>query len=1084
MKKYGLKHVKATLCLLFFSMISYGALPDFTLFVTKTNETCPGNGALTFMAFNTAQGSEVVFTIFYLPDAINPIATQNENTLGGLVAGDYRIIATQTLGDESNFVSQDVTILNNIVSLQYNLSGEHVVCGADGKITVGITQGSAISFEIIAGPVLRPLQVSNVFDMLPVGYYQVRAFNPCGIGVVHDFTLISMPHVVLISHENMVMEGCDTVHVSDKINSVPGGVIAYPLSVEYTFNPPSGPPQVFTEIIDSGGASLEALSYTFSFIYNQPYSYTVKVTDNCGSVYTGNPVTFTPLLYAIMQTEPLGCNDLKLKVLAGGFSGLPFTVNFVSAPEGFDPAILNFGHPGPFSTNLIEYYNPSVPLPEGLYEIELTDACGHTATDSIEVVELPPIVNPISVTLWPGCELGMGTLQLYKNTGSFASAMLMQAPAAYPHALPYDISGFISGGNYIRMDSLPGGTYVFKTLTDCNVEQNTTVTVIGYEITSNVVAVIEGCNVFNVQLANESNSQDPKFWLQEKNELGQWVHPQTGQVGGNFIGPANAQALSNNMLNINLPFTGILRIVKTFNVFSESPGNPIETCTEELLQFTYIGVPAIIDVFPFACSDGATDVFVEATGAMPITYRITEKNGMPFEFDNGTSALFIGLEPAIYKFEVEDDCGNILQQLYDINEPVSLSVTPVDLCQGQPGTLRLPVMDFLEYTWWKGNDEANVLSNTNVLSFPVFDPETDSGLYHVRVLYPNANSCIDFVLDFELSPDLADPNAGIDILNSYCGNQGVVNLFDILPGEYDDFGTWTETTSSGTLTSSHWDSSDVPPGTYVFKYRVDGLCGIFDESEMTLVIYDIPETPEAFLEQLPCNGQTLHLLATAIPDATYSWTGPNGFTSNEQNPIIENLSSANNGTYNVEASNGICTSGIGSVEVVVFPSPEFTIAQACIDNAYTLTATWSGTTDQIDFNYSWAGPENFSATGNPVDISGQPRGTYTLLVTLANDCPSAQSIEVPTTQCNIPKGVSPDGNGRNDTFNLAGFAIKTVKIFNRYGIKVYEKDGYVNEWKGQDNKGRELPSATYYYLIELESGQSKTGWVYLQRKDN
>ena len=82
----------------------------------------------------------------------------------------------------------------------------------------------------------------------------------------------------------------------------------------------------------------------------------------------------------------------------------------------------------------------------------------------------------------------------------------------------------------------------------------------------------------------------------------------------------------------------------------------------------------------------------------------------------------------------------------------------------------------------------------------------------------------------------------------------------------------------------------------------------------------------------------------------------------------------------------------------------------------------------------------------------------------------------------IPKGISPNGDGLNDEFNLSDVCnLKNVKIFNRYGVEVFEKDDYKNEWHGQDFNGSELPSATYYYVAKLSNGDVRTGWVYLNR---
>jgi gliding motility-associated-like protein len=50
-------------------------------------------------------------------------------------------------------------------------------------------------------------------------------------------------------------------------------------------------------------------------------------------------------------------------------------------------------------------------------------------------------------------------------------------------------------------------------------------------------------------------------------------------------------------------------------------------------------------------------------------------------------------------------------------------------------------------------------------------------------------------------------------------------------------------------------------------------------------------------------------------------------------------------------------------------------------------------------------------------------------------------------------------------------------------MKVYTKSDYKNEWNGTTDGGQELPDGTYYYVIEFESGKTKTGWVYLIREN-
>ena len=70
-------------------------------------------------------------------------------------------------------------------------------------------------------------------------------------------------------------------------------------------------------------------------------------------------------------------------------------------------------------------------------------------------------------------------------------------------------------------------------------------------------------------------------------------------------------------------------------------------------------------------------------------------------------------------------------------------------------------------------------------------------------------------------------------------------------------------------------------------------------------------------------GETIELNATYLDNVSYAWTGPNGFTSSEQNPRIPNATSDNAGNYTVTASNGSCISAPVTVAAIV--NGEFTL---------------------------------------------------------------------------------------------------------------------------------------------------------------
>jgi gliding motility-associated-like protein len=76
----------------------------------------------------------------------------------------------------------------------------------------------------------------------------------------------------------------------------------------------------------------------------------------------------------------------------------------------------------------------------------------------------------------------------------------------------------------------------------------------------------------------------------------------------------------------------------------------------------------------------------------------------------------------------------------------------------------------------------------------------------------------------------------------------------------------------------------------------------------------------------------------------------------------------------------------------------------------------------------------------------------------------------------------PNNDGDNDAWDLSGYDVSKVEIFNRYGSKVFSKSNYTNEWFGQSDNGNELPDGTYYYVIERDGVTAKTGWVYINRE--
>src|SRR5690606_39228028 len=98
--------------------------------------------------------------------------------------------------------------------------------------------------------------------------------------------------------------------------------------------------------------------------------------------------------------------------------------------------------------------------------------------------------------------------------------------------------------------------------------------------------------------------------------------------------------------------------------------------------------------------------------------------------------------------------------------------------------------------------------------------------------------------------------------------------------------------------------------------------------------------------------------------------------------------------------------------------------------------------------------EGINGTWSPASINTSSIGTSTYTFTPdASECALSTDIEVTIIACTIQKGISPNGDEFNQSFDLSGFNVKELQIFNRYGKKVYSKANYTNEWEGQTENG-------------------------------
>ncbi|MFN8276109.1 MAG: gliding motility-associated C-terminal domain-containing protein [Chitinophagales bacterium] len=143
-------------------------------------------------------------------------------------------------------------------------------------------------------------------------------------------------------------------------------------------------------------------------------------------------------------------------------------------------------------------------------------------------------------------------------------------------------------------------------------------------------------------------------------------------------------------------------------------------------------------------------------------------------------------------------------------------------------------------------------------------------------------------------------------------------------------------------------------------------------------------------------------------------------------------------------------------------------------------------------SYQWTPQGNLSCNDcqNPVATPYQPDNTYRLTIVYNNGCVASSDVRVYVLNnlpFFIPNAFSPNGDGSNDEFQVYGSGLKTVtmRVFNRWGEKVFDSTGsQLAAWDGM-YKGVQSSPGVYTYSVELvyldDKKEIKSGSVTLVR---
>ncbi|MBK6836236.1 MAG: gliding motility-associated C-terminal domain-containing protein [Bacteroidetes bacterium] len=209
-----------------------------------------------------------------------------------------------------------------------------------------------------------------------------------------------------------------------------------------------------------------------------------------------------------------------------------------------------------------------------------------------------------------------------------------------------------------------------------------------------------------------------------------------------------------------------------------------------------------------------------------------------------------------------------------------------------------------------------------------------------------------------------------------------------------------------------------------------------------------------------CTGSAINLFGSG--GTSYSWTGPNTYSSTDQNPTITGSTIAADGTYSltVTDANGCTAQSTVAIDVNQTPSDPLTTGSSsaiCEGETINLFASSTNAT-----SYGWVGPNVFiSADQNPTitNASANNAGIYTVIATGSgcNSNPVLVNVVVnPNPNATLGVSANPLCSGQDVTLTASGASNIVWDYLNTVGGTLQINNVQVS------NAG--------YYAVEITDG--------------
>ncbi|RME99010.1 MAG: HYR domain-containing protein, partial [Bacteroidetes bacterium] len=350
------------------------------------------------------------------------------------------------------------------------------------------------------------------------------------------------------------------------------------------------------------------------------------------------------------------------------------------------------------------------------------------------------------------------------------------------------------------------------------------------------------------------------------------------------------------------------------------------------------------------------------------------------------------------------------------------------------------------YQWFYNGEALSPQSNEPNLAIPGIDA-TDEGPY--RVVITGLSGCTaEGVVNVNIESLPLTPT--LITAASVCADEDIILETPLVPsGTGVQFYWYEGIAPNGTLLGTSTEpmftvAGPHPTGSRSYYMQVEANGCLSAASAMrTVQVFNRPVATVVYRDTLVCAGAVITLGVQSQNNASYRWSGPNGYQANQQFPNTPVLATANGGYYSVTVSRGLCTSLPDSTLVNIKPRPSpptlATNAPICEGQDLVLSTTFMGAS-----SYRWKSPGGeVQTTSTPTltipDATADLAGQWALEVVL-NGCVSPESQLVPAIIHPTPVAsaeLNPNPACQGDEVHLNGFSTVAGSSFAWRGPNDY-----------------------------------------------